>query len=233
MLIFFFFFFGAAAERCERIDVREASKWRSLPLSPLILENFVANRDFAATTQREPLLAMFGDRVVTLTSSNSYSQHEQQSTLGEYARGQQSSRANESVYLFGPQPNLQDLIATYRAPQCRWCGDGITKSFGFGPRLSGVSFHTHGPGFAETLHGRKRWYFFPPADRPPIDDPDLATRDYAFKKKPAYDCILHPEELIFFPKDWWHATLNLDDHTVFVSTFLPDDENDECGFFPS
>lgn len=33
-------------------------------------------------------------------------------------------------------------------------------------------------------------------------------------------CILEPGELLYFPSEWMHATLNLDDYNVFVSLFL-------------
>ena len=36
-----------------------------------------------------------------------------------------------------------------------------------------------------------------------------------------YDCTIGPGEVLFFPSQWMHATLNLDAYTYFVSVFLP------------
>jgi hypothetical protein len=37
----------------------------------------------------------------------------------------------------------------------------LAHSFGVGHRGSGVQWHVHGPGVAETLHGRKHWLLYP------------------------------------------------------------------------
>lgn len=36
-----------------------------------------------------------------------------------------------------------------------------------------------------------------------------------------YDCTIGKGEVLYFPSQWHHATLNLDEYTYFVSTFLP------------
>ena len=90
---------------------------------------------------------------------------------------------------------------------------------------SGVPFHFHGPGFAETASGRKRWFMYHP-DKKPHFNPDKSTLQWFneeyLKLKPSempYECILEPSDVIYFPDRWWHATLNVDD-VVFISTFL-------------
>jgi ribosomal protein L16 Arg81 hydroxylase len=90
---------------------------------------------------------------------------------------------------------------------------------------SGVPFHFHGPGFAETLHGRKRWFLYAPENRPKFD-PEKSTlrwlvEDYAELKNDELmlECILEPFDIIYFPDRWWHATLNID-NAVFISTFI-------------
>merc|ERR1712070_526107 len=40
--------------------------------------------------------------------------------------------------------------------------DNVALSFGIGRKYSGVSFHLHGPGYSEVLHGQKRWYLYDP-----------------------------------------------------------------------
>ena len=99
-------------------------------------------------------------------------------------------------------------------------------SFGLAGPGSGVPFHFHGPGFAETLHGRKRWFLTPP-DIQPEFNPNKTTlqwlqEDYdrIAAEIELHECTLGPGQIIYFPDRWWHATLNLDT-AVFISTFLP------------
>eukprot|EP01026_Neomeris_dumetosa_P078475 TRINITY_DN84912_c0_g1_i2.p3 TRINITY_DN84912_c0_g1~~TRINITY_DN84912_c0_g1_i2.p3 ORF type:complete len:135 (-),score=6.29 TRINITY_DN84912_c0_g1_i2:167-571(-) len=99
-------------------------------------------------------------------------------------------------------------------------------SFGIGHSGSGVPFHIHGHGFSEVIHGQKRWILFPPQMRPNFDPnessfwwlkhyfPNLSAQEKAMMQ----DCIIGPGELLYFPSEWWHATINLGE-TVFVSSF--------------
>lgn len=43
---------------------------------------------------------------------------------------------------------------------------------------------------------------------------------------PPAECTLSPGELLYFPDHWWHATINLDVYTVFVSTFTQEHQAD-------
>ena len=42
---------------------------------------------------------------------------------------------------------------------------------------TGVPFHFHGPGFAEVIHGAKRWFLYPFEERPEFD-PDRTTLEW-------------------------------------------------------
>jgi ribosomal protein L16 Arg81 hydroxylase len=33
------------------------------------------------------------------------------------------------------------------------------------------------------------------------------------------ECTLSSGDILYFPNMWWHATVNVDDYTAFVSTF--------------
>ena len=88
-----------------------------------------------------------------------------------------------------------------------------------------MPFHFHGPGFAEVLYGRKRW-FLSPYHIEPMFHPNKTTlqwleEDYSeiVKKIDLSECTIWPGEIIYFPDRWWHATLNLE-NSVFISTFL-------------
>jgi len=39
---------------------------------------------------------------------------------------------------------------------------------------------------------------------------------------PPLECTIYPGDIIYFPDMWWHATINIDDYTAFVSTFVQD-----------
>lgn len=231
---------SSAACGIERVPAATALAWRRPPKVPLILAPFRENADFSRKTAKEVLLRDFGTSRVSLTSSNSYSEHELSTSLREYVtvhvprHGAKSATANESFYLFGPMVDdkLAALVESYQFPLCGglWCArDAFAASFGLAGTRSGVSFHTHGSGFGEVLHGRKRWILYPPSsEAPPGFDKDRSTADWVetvlptVSQKPTYDCILKANELLYFPPQWWHATLNLDEHTVFVSSFASD-----------
>ena len=43
--------------------------------------------------------------------------------------------------------------------------------------------------------------------------------DIANEDDMPWECTLNPGDLIYFPDQWHHATINLSPYTVFVSTF--------------
>ena len=49
-----------------------------------------------------------------------------------------------------------------------------------------------------------------------------------------YECTLEPGDLVYFPDMYWHATINLDPFTAFVSTFTQEhlfvNDEDRQGF---
>jgi len=102
----------------------------------------------------------------------------------------------------------------------------VSLSFGIGGRGSGVQWHTHGPGFSETIHGRKHWVLYPKVLDVKGFNKDLSSRHWMEEiytsldhhERP-WECTVHPEEMIYFPDGWHHATINLDPYTVFVSSF--------------
>ena len=42
-----------------------------------------------------------------------------------------------------------------------------------------------------------------------------------------YDCTIYPNEVLFFPDKWMHATLNQEGYNFFVSVFLDKDILDD------
>jgi hypothetical protein len=143
---------------------------------------------------------------------------------------------SESFVTGGPRLGaaLSAAAATAPAPAAAaLCGhlgpfqaEGVSLSFGVAGRGSGVPFHFHGPGFLQQLHGRKRWFLYPPGHRPRYD-PNATTLHWVREElpklppgeKPPYDCVLDPLDVLYFPRDFYHATLNLGDYTVFIASF--------------
>jgi len=97
-------------------------------------------------------------------------------------------------------------------------------SFGAAPDGSGVPFHFHHDGFSEVMHGAKRWLLYP--DRPPGFAANATSIHWLRTVYPTLhpsdlplDCVLVPGDVLYFPRGWWHATVNIG-NTVFMSTFL-------------
>jgi hypothetical protein len=141
-------------------------------------------------THRDSLLANFPPAFnVTLSSSNSFSEHRrtiplqmylaEMSTNGGVTSPQQLS--NESWYLFGETytEEWKQVTQHYELPPCQTCShEFVALSFGIGNRGSGVQWHIHGPGFSEALHGRKHWILYPPEYNPPHFHHDQSTRHW-------------------------------------------------------
>lgn len=197
--------------------------------SGCIIESFIQRTSLENITKNFPK-----DFNVTLSSSNSFSDHRRTTTLTQYINDTISREvmphdlSNETWYLFGEtySEEWQKMLHDYCYPPCQTCTKELSAlSFGIGGKGSGVQWHTHGPGFSQTLNGRKHWILYKPKDKPYYNS-DYASRFWMEEvytslpesKKP-YECTLHPGEMIYFPNNWHHAIINLDSYTSFVSTF--------------
>ena len=70
------------------------------------------------------------------------------------------------------------------------------------------------------MHGRKAWWFVPPQTRK-FHQQKLAkvnACDYLRTGAPtgAVMCVQQPGEIMYFPKDWQHATCMLDEWNIAV-----------------
>jgi len=200
------------------------------------------NAKFVEKTTYENLPGCFEPGFnVTLSSSNSISAHRRTIPLTQYMHEITTANdgagetypnqlSNETWYLFGETfaDEWKQMLLDYEMPPCETCPDRELSAlaFGVGNRGSGVQWHTHGPGFSESIHGRKHWVLYPP-DRKPTYDSDYASRywmEYQYmnireEDELPWECTLRPGDMVYFPDGWHHATINLDTYTVFVSTF--------------
>ena len=193
------------------------------------------NQRFRDLTQLDTILKSFpNDFNVTLSSSNSFSEHRRTIPFAQYLKEVDTNRttpdqnSNETWYLFGEtySPEWKQLQQKYDLPPCQACKneDLVALAFGIGNSGSGVSWHVHGPGFSEAVHGRKHWILS--KDKPDFH-PDQTSYNWMYynyaametNKRPL-ECTLLPGDMVYFPDMWWHATINLDDYTAFISTFV-------------
>lgn len=190
------------------------------------------NAKFRQLTSQNDIQNFFPENFnVTLSSSNSFSEHRLTIPLSQYLDSLSvdttpDQLSNETWYLFGEtfSEEWKRLLRHYEIPRCQACDrDMVALSFGIGNRGSGVQWHVHGAGFAETIWGRKHWVL--QHDRPDFHKDQTSRNwmennynDLSANNRPL-ECTLSPGDLIYFPDMWFHATINLDPYTVFVSTF--------------
>lgn len=230
-------------------------------------ERFTLLREF---TRIDSLRENYGATVVELSSSNAYSHGKLRTTLALYlntisSSGGYISASNDVLealpsdqiyYLFGGNYDgvFSEITNVYRVRDCGdHCEIAGAKTVGIGGIDSGVAFHFHGPGFAEVIHGRKEWFFYPRHLRSLVDRvgnaANMTTQHWkqcivpllkaqreedsgcslpvtvsAEERKALVDelqeCTIGQDELLFFPAQWMHATLNTDLYNVFISTFM-------------
>jgi hypothetical protein len=149
------------------------------------------NSKFANLTTYKNLPTNFPpDFQVTLSGSDSLSTHRRtiplQQYLSEITTANNGSGltlptqlANETWYFFGETHSSiwsTFLHDNYALPPCQSCTpqqfqkqQNIALAFGIGNIGSGVQWHIHGPGFSETIHGKKHWVLYPPECEPNYD----------------------------------------------------------------
>ena len=204
----------------------------SLYHSPIVIQRFHENEKFRQMSTKASLLQFFGpDFEVTLSSSNAYSEHRRTMSLRDYPETNRTTPdmlANTTWYLFGETYSKEwnSLLQHYELPNCSSCRQELVAlSFGIGNCGSGVQWHVHGPGFSESLQGRKHWVLYPPEPRRLFDkdQSSLAWMEYVYptlsREDRPVECTLEPGEAVYFPDEWYHATINLDNYTSFISTF--------------
>jgi SAM-dependent methyltransferase len=79
------------------------------------------------------------------------------------------------------------------------------------------SFHSHGESWLGQVEGRRMWWFVPPTEAAP---PRVNACRYLDNDVPlpvgAVSFLQNPGDVMWFPKDWYHATCALDGWTVGI-----------------
>lgn len=220
------------------VEIRNASLMysefiRSYAYSkPVIIQGLTNNSDFRAFCSKKNLLKWYGNRLVRLSTANTYSYCKVDVSFQEYVENLMKPQCpktlgSDTLYFFGDNnfTEWSSLFRKYSAPPFGLPGTAGAYSFGIAGAGTGVPFHWHGPGYSEVVYGRKRWFLYPP-DKNPNFHPNRSTLSWLLDIYPnlseeerPMQCTIHPGEVLYFPDRWWHATLNLDT-SVFISTFL-------------
>ncbi|NXJ16885.1 JMJD8 protein, partial [Odontophorus gujanensis] len=171
---------------------------------PVILRGVTDNSAFQALCTRQKLLAAFGERLVRLSTANTYSYRKVDVPFQEYVEQllkpqDPAALGSDTLYFFGDNNFTEwgSLFQHYVPPPFRIPGTSGAYSFGIAggcqagcrdvgssglaqhtfPPVgsgSGVPFHWHGPGYSEVIFGRKRWFLYPP-DKTPHFHPNETT----------------------------------------------------------
>ena len=150
--------------------------------APVVVTGLAPRNDaFRAMNAKEALLRRWGDETIVLSTANTHSYRKVAKTLREYFDDHLHVQdldvpGDETLYWFGDNDHERwaEHFAAYAPPPLIPRSADVAYSFGVGGPLSGVPLHVHGPGFSETLIGRKRWWLAPPRPKPTFD-PNATT----------------------------------------------------------
>lgn len=207
------------------------------PQIPTIyVPTYQRNSQLSNAAARVKLLELYSDIPVTLSSSNTYSHEKKTIMMSEYINSfsvnSSTLLANESFYLFGNNFGKlwNDIEKLYDLPPCLHCKKAGAVTPGIGGKNSGVSFHYHGPGFSEVIIGSKTFFLYPPnTSLNGLFNPNFTQASWVSSRfederknmqRVLHYCALQPNEILYFPDRWVHATLNMDEYNFFISVFL-------------
>ena len=184
---------------------------------PVILEGVPPQTRFKRASTKWRLLAGYGQDLITVATANTHSYTKTQMTLCDYVTHHvrpQSPEAlgNETLYHFGDndRERWSPLFSLYQLPPYYLPGMEPVLSFGLAGPGTGVPFHIHGPAFAETIFGRKRWFLYPPEENPEFD-PDESTLRWVTHTLPSLPAHLSPLQCTLSPGEvscqqlFWHT----------------------------
>ena len=159
------------------------------PNRPVVLTGLASrNAEFRAMCHRDALLERWGDAAIVLSTANTHSYDKHVKTLRAYAEHHMApqtldARGDETLYWFGdndhdefgdffPAFKRASLIGKKYVPESA----SVAYSFGVGGPLSGVPYHIHGPGWSESIYGRKKWFVSPPMFEPVFNGNETAAK---------------------------------------------------------
>ncbi|XP_069762309.1 jmjC domain-containing protein 8 isoform X2 [Narcine bancroftii] len=174
---------------------------------PVVIRGLSRNEKFRALCSKQRLLQEFGDRLVRLSTANTYSYQKVDVLFKDYIQHimkpqSLDSLGSDTLYFFGDNnfTEWDSLFRTYIPPPFQLPGTKEAYSFGIAGAGTGVPFHWHGPGYSEIIYGRKHWLLYPP-DKTPEFHPNrttlswiLDTYPYLSEEDKPLECTIHPGE---------------------------------------
>uniref|UniRef100_A0A4W5QDM7 Jumonji domain containing 8 n=1 Tax=Hucho hucho TaxID=62062 RepID=A0A4W5QDM7_9TELE len=129
---------------------------------PVILKGFSDNTKFQFLCSKSSLLQEYGERMVRLSTANTYSYRKVDVRFEEFVdlllRPQSlDTLGSDTLYFFGDNnfTEWHSLFENYKAPRYMLPHTTGAYSFGIAGPGTGVPFHWHGPGYSEIIYGRK------------------------------------------------------------------------------
>jgi len=175
-------------------------------------------------TRKSALLGQNAETSIRLATFESYakSQAERHDTLRQYLNDwkpvSSTSPANTS-FAFGADP--YDIGSVYIPPMV----PKLTHRFqvALAAPGAGLAFHWHADVWAETLHGSRRWFLYPPEHSPVFNARSTSVEwllnTYQEKDSHLHECTLHANMAIYVPTDWFHSTLSLGEAVSMTTSY--------------
>ena len=158
---------------------------------PVVLTGMRGRNDaFRNACAKDVLLREWGDKDIVLSTANTHSYLKVTKTLREYVSSHTAPqrldrRGDETLIWFGDNNHTEwrSHFDLYVPPPFGTSDADVAYSFGVGGPHSGVPLHVHGPGWSETIVGRKRWWLSPPKPKPRFH-PNATSLEWALGLKP-------------------------------------------------
>eukprot|EP00438_Fugacium_kawagutii_P016416 Skav206436 [mRNA] locus=scaffold295:84605:86401:+ [translate_table: standard] len=185
--------------------------------TPLLIEGTMNFN--GANVSRDGFRRVFGHNPVQLTrnvefQSRSGTKPEPvNTTFGEWVDTLSDESSIPFVFEFCNGALCQQIESSFGIPEY------LKKScmilyINAGKVSNGVAFHQHWQTWGHLLAGKKTWYVSEPGSTPP--------RAYRYQTEDQLSkagfqvCEQKEGEIVFLPKDWWHATFNKADWTLAI-----------------
>jgi len=218
--------------RVESADIDEATFKSVYHLTkPVLITNIKGN--WSTLYQKHVLAKKYGHRRVKVGISKHIPRHSGDGYTDTPLNNFLTLMTNEatdpiikqdSMYVFDQNEflrNAPELVQALKLPLSTFFPTkNRTMYFCLGTSLSGVQFHKHADGWNLQIYGKKRWLLYPPEQMPPRHYPTnhVSVSDWLDQTFPTLpperrplSCTVQPDELLYIPESWYHATLNIGD----------------------
>eukprot|EP00746_Dinoflagellata_sp_MGD_P134347 gnl/MRDRNA2_/MRDRNA2_68182_c0_seq1.p1 gnl/MRDRNA2_/MRDRNA2_68182_c0~~gnl/MRDRNA2_/MRDRNA2_68182_c0_seq1.p1 ORF type:complete len:637 (-),score=114.37 gnl/MRDRNA2_/MRDRNA2_68182_c0_seq1:52-1773(-) len=132
-----------------------------------------------------------------------------------------SSKAGPQVYTFNPTHSMVTAVeGDWAVPGALRMVQRVGPIMSIGKQNSTVRFHQHSENWLAQVFGRKLWIIAPPrvkmsSDILPCAIPHDKFEEHAARREIQH-CVVKPQQVLYLPAMWWHATCNLDDYGIGI-----------------